>query len=331
MDWAVVGVDVGGTNTVIGIFSSELSCLDMVNVPTLKPNFSEKTNNPEAFFDMLASEILSLSERTGYKDKIRCVGIGVPGKVNPGTGIAISAVNLGYEKVPFAAEMSNRLSVPVYIDNDVRNYTRGEALAGSGKGYKNLICLTLGTGMAAGIMVDGTMVTGHDFFAGEIGHDSVQGEEFLCNCGKLGCLETIASATGIGRLAAEAIRAGRKTILKSIKGGKITSRDVYLASLQGDRVALEIFGFVGKTLANKLVTVAFLLNPQAIVIGGGAAAAGKFLLDPIEEVFKQQYSNDHLPIICTGSLGDSAGLIGSAHLALNEYQKSILVKERMFL
>jgi glucokinase len=330
LERVIIGIDVGGTNTAIGIFNHQFSLLDKVSVETLRPNFPNKTSNPILFFDFLAREIEKLAERNGFKDRIDCIGIGVPGKVNPNIGMAISAVNLGYENVPFAEEMKRRLNVPVFIDNDVRNYTRGEAIAGSGKDYKNLICLTLGTGMAAGIMIDGNMITGHDFFAGEIGHDPVLGEKAVCNCGQRGCLETIASASGISRLASEAVQSGKKTILRDWKG-PITSKDVYLASLQGDRVSTEIFDYVGKTLAYKLVTIAFLLNPQVIIIGGGAAAAGRLLLDPIEEIFEQHYSKTHIPIICTGSLGDSAGLFGSAYLAMLKFQKMNSVQERTFL
>ncbi|MCR2821967.1 ROK family protein [Lederbergia panacisoli] len=320
MEKGVIGVDIGGTNTVIGIFNHDLELLEKVSIPTLKPNFPEKTSNPKEFFNLIASEINILAERNGYKNNISCIGMGVPGKVNPNIGIVIRAVNLGYEDVPFASEMEKRLGVPVFIDNDVRVYTRGEALAGSGKGSKNLICLTLGTGMAAGVMINGQMVTGSDFYAGELGHDPVEGVNYLCNCGKTGCLETIASASGISRLASEAIQSGEQTILK-LADGTISSKDVYLACLQDDEAAIGIFNYVGKTLAYKLLTVTFLLNPETIVIGGGAAAAGKFILEPIQKVFKKHYSNNEFPNITIGSLGDSAGLIGSVHLAKSEYEK----------
>lgn len=329
MEWGIAGVDVGGTNTVIGIFDSSFNLLEKVSIPTLKPNFPNKTDNPEEFFDKLAFEIQTLAEKLGYKEKLLCVGIGVPGKINPGKGLAISAVNLGYENVPFAAEMERRLQVPVFIDNDVRNYTRGEVMAGSGKGFRNAICITLGTGMAAGVMIEGTVICGHDFFAGEIGHDFVKGESTLCNCGKKGCLETIASASGISRLANDAVRSGKETILRN-HPGPITSKDVYLAALKGDKTALDIFEFVGKTLAAKLVTVSLLLNPEAVILGGGAAAAGHFLLEPMKEVFNHHLGKQS-PLLKIGSLGDSAGLIGSAHLAYTNYQKCKSVKEGTFL
>lgn len=315
MEKAIIGIDIGGTNTVIGIFDRDLALLEKVSIPTLKPNFPAITNNPKEYFDLLTDEITKLADKNGYQDRIQCVGIGVPGKINPKKGIAIRAVNLGYRDVPFADEMKNRLQVPVFIDNDVRTYTRGEAQAGAGKGYNNLISITIGTGMAASVMIDGNMVVGSDFFAGEIGHDPVQGVETLCNCGKKGCLETIASATGISRLATEAIQTNQSTILKEIER-PITSKDVYEAALKGDKVALEVFDYVGKTLGYKLLSAIYLVNPDVIIIGGGGAQAGKLITNPVEEIIKENYLNDKLPQVKIGQLGDSAGLIGAASLAI---------------
>jgi glucokinase len=317
---AVVGVDIGGTNTVIGVFDNALSFVEKNSISTVKPNFPAKTSNPKEFFDVLADEIQKLVYKAGFNNNILCVGVGVPGKVNSLEGIAMAASNLGYVNVPFASELADRLGVPVYIDNDVRNYTLGEYVAGSGKGFKNIVCLTLGTGIAAGVMIEGKILTGHGWYAGELGHDIVWGESSLCNCGKRGCLETIASANGIARLAAEVVQSGKDTILREINR-QPTSLDVYNACLKGDKAALQIFDYVGTTLARKLLTVTFLLNPEAIIIGGGAAAAGEFLLGPVRTILAEQYGvHNRLPEICTGELGDSAGLIGSAYLALHKYQ-----------
>ena len=325
----LVGIDIGGTNTVIGLFNRDLDLIDKTNVPTLKSNFPQKTSNPTDFFDLLVSEIKALVSKFGSIEQLNCVGIGVPGKVDSQTGVALGAVNLGYVNVPFANEMAERLHVPVFIDNDVRNYTRGEAFKGKGSGYSNLICLTLGTGLAAGVMVDGKVISGYNNYAGEIGHDTIIGETSLCNCGKHGCLETVASASGITRLAKKAIKAGHKTVLYEKPDDQLTSFDVYLASLQGDKVAINIFDYVGRVLATKLVTLTFLLNPEAIIIGGGAASAGDFLLNPIKEVFHEYYGVlNEVPIITTGSLGDSAGLYGSAHLALSRKKDKGIVSKK---
>ncbi len=314
MQKGFVGVDIGGTNTVIGLFDQELALLEKRSIPTLKPNFPKKTDNPKEFFDVLTQEIQAVIAKHDVINKIECVGIGVPGKVDPENGITINAVNLGYQNVPFADEMERRLNIPTFIDNDVRTYTRGEAVAGAGAGLQNVICITLGTGMAAGIMIDGKMIAGSDYFAGEMGHDPVPGNEALCNCGNIGCLETIASASGISRLAKEAIQSGKTTILKDV-AGEISSKDVYEASVKGDQVAIGVFKEVATVLGFKLLSATYLVNPEVIIIGGGAAAAGHFLTDPIKEIFIKYYINEKQPLIVTGELGDSAGLIGAASLA----------------
>ncbi|KRG11476.1 hypothetical protein ACA30_10755 [Virgibacillus soli] len=310
----IVGVDIGGTNTVIGLFNQDLTLLEKKSLPTLKPNFPAKTNKPVEFLDELAEEINALIVKNDYQNKVECVGIGVPGIVNPESGIVINAVNLGYQDVPFAEEMKSRLALPTFIDNDVRTYTRGEVAVGAGAGLENVICLTLGTGMAAGIMIDGKMIPGANYFAGEIGHDPVPGNDTVCNCGNIGCLETIASASGIARLAKQAIQSGKPTILNGL-AGEINAKEVYEASVKGDQVAIEVFKEVATTLGFKLLSATYLVNPEVIIIGGGVAAAGHFITDPIKEIFEKYYINEKKPLIVTGELGDSAGLIGAASLA----------------
>jgi glucokinase len=312
LEKAIVGVDIGGTNTVIGVFDGSMSLVKKHTFPTLKPDFPKKTNNPSLFLDALAWEITRLVNESGYTGRLESVGMGVPGQVDPVGGMVLGAANLAWYNVPVAEEMSRRLGVPVRIDNDVRIYILGETLAGAGKGYTNIIGLTLGTGLAACTIVEGRILRGSNLFAGEIGHDTVKGVTFQCNCGKIGCLETVASASGIARLAAEAVRAGRETSLSAL-GSSITSYDVYQACVNGDAVAKEVFDFVGTVLGEKLLTAVFLINPEMIIIGGGAAA-GEYLLRPIRAVLEQQYTQKS-PLLSIGQLGDSAGLIGAAHFA----------------
>src|SRR5690606_29259692 len=134
---------------------------------------------------------------------------------------------------------------------------------------------------------NGELIAGSDFLAGELGHDTVAGLDRLCPCGKIGCLETVVSATGIARLANEAVSSGKRTLLENLEH-KLTAYDVYEASLQGDQVAIDIFNYVGETLGRKLATVVYLLNPEIIIIGGGVAAAGDVLLNPIREALEKE-------------------------------------------
>jgi glucokinase len=313
----IVGVDVGGTNTVIGVFDTTFSLVKKKSVSTI----ISREKDSRDFLEFLTLEIDRVLDSLEEKATLLCAGMGAPGIVDSTKGIAHAAVNMGWSNLDFSTEMTQRLGAPAFVDNDVRVYAFGELVAGAGKGHQNIVCVTLGTGIAACSIVDGKVVTGSKFYAGEIGHDAVPGEKFVCKCGKTGCLETIASANGIARLTTEAISNGRESLLKSIEG-PIRSLDVFHAAEAGDQVALEVFSYVGKTLATKLVTVAYLLNPEVIIIGGGAAAAGEILLQPIRKVFDEQYHSSYpTPIITTGKLGDSAGLFGAAHFAYSRLKQ----------
>lgn len=317
---AVVGVDIGGTNTVIGIFDSEGTLLLKRSIATIRGNPMQPTSDATVFLDLLSSEIRMLALEAGYR-QIGAAGFGIPGWVDPDTGIALDSSNLGWRNVEFADDMSRRLGSPVHIDNDVRMYTLGEASAGAGVGYRHLICLTLGTGLAAGIMNDGVLVRGNRQLAGEFGHDTVDGTVYPCNCGKRGCLETIASASGIARLAEEAVLNGEETAL-ALLNRPITAYDVYAACIAGDSTASTIFRYVGLTLGRKLSTMALILAPEVFIVGGGVAAAGDYLLEPVrEELAKHLHELDIRPAVMAGKLNDSAGLIGSASLALDRWRR----------
>jgi len=312
------GIDIGGTNTVIGLFDSDRNLLVKTTLPTFLSASPTRvwTNNPTDYYGRLHEALDKLAESIGCGGCLAKVGIGVPGQVDTTRGIVIRASNMGWHDVPLADAMHARLGVPVAIENDVRAYTLGEAARGAGQGFRNIICLTLGTGLAAGIVTDGRLIRGGAWHAGEIGHDPVPGIPYRCNCGKTGCLETVASATGLARMAREAVLTGEATLLSHAgKPEQLTAHDVFHACLQGDATALGIFRQVGTLLGHKLLSAIYLLNPDIVIIGGGVAAAGDMLLSPIREVLENGYfSKAACPPICIGTLGDSAGLLGAVHL-----------------
>lgn len=316
-DSAWIGVDIGGTNTVIGVFDSSLRLLVKRSMPTLTYQGPGRTSDPADFLDMLAEVVRAALQDAGAA-KARGAGFGVPGWVDPEKGIARSASNMGWRDVPFGEGMRARLGMPVAIDNDVRMYALGESLAGAGRGSRNLLCVTLGTGLAAGLLIDGKPVSGGHHFAGEIGHDPVEGWTVPCKCGRIGCLETIASATGIARLASEAAAKGKSAALaaEARHAAEITALDAYRAAVRGDAGAIGVFRQVGEVLARKLMTWIALVDPDTVIIGGGAAQAGDLLLEPIRSFLDAQYTvKERMPLIRTGTLGDTAGLIGSVHVA----------------
>ncbi|RAP75829.1 ROK family protein [Paenibacillus montanisoli] len=312
---AYVGVDIGGTNTVIGIFDESRVLLRKKSFPTLLPHLPAKTDHPAAFYDKLTEEIFGLAQEAGCTDGLALVGMGVPGRIDPYQGRAEAASNLGWFGVPFAEQMSKRLGVPVRIDNDVRIYALGELTAGAGQGYRNMLCLTVGTGIATAIIADGCIIRGNDYYAGEIGHDSVEGQVALCACGKRGCVETIVSAAGVVRLAREALEGegGHSSLSKLDRVP--TAFDVYRAAIDGDHASQAIFRYVGEVLAAKLLTAVCLLSPEAVIIGGGVAEADELLLGPIREKIHAGYVHARKPAILKARLGDTAGLIGAVTFA----------------
>ncbi|MFC3802903.1 ROK family protein [Cohnella sp. GCM10012308] len=317
---AFIGADIGGTNTVIGLFDERGLLLGERRLATMRADPGRPTSDPAEFIDRLGLEIGALALAHGYRD-IAAAGFGVPGWVDTATGMALDASNMGWKNVRFAEAMGRRLGTPVFIDNDVRLYTLGEAEAGAGMGCADLVCVTVGTGLSAGIMMNGVLVRGSRLLAGEIGHDRVDGQEAPCNCGKRGCLETIASAPGIARLATEAVREGKLAALEGIDR-PLTALDVFRACEAGDAAAADIFRFAGCALGRKLAALAFAVDPRMIVVGGGVAAAGDYLLQPIrDELAVHIPEAEWRPQVVPGKLRDKAGLVGAVRFAIEKWSE----------
>jgi glucokinase len=314
-----LGIDIGGTNTELGLFDADLKLFDVRTIGTIKPHWPNKVSLPHEYFDLLEREIRGLlAKHASDMNQVTAIGAGVPGIVDTRNGIALGASNLGWKDVPFAAEMNRRLGVPVYIENDVRIYTLGEAHAGAGAGCSHILCVTLGTGLAAAVMIDGRLLRGSTLYAGEIGHDHVEGETQWCNCGKIGCLETVASGTGIARLAERNLASHSDSILNRVgRDRKLSALDVFMACEEGDSFAREVFARVGSILGRRLATYLFLINPEVLIIGGGASRAGEYLLEPIRSQIREHYSpsEPRVPKIVAAELGNRAGLYGAVHYA----------------
>jgi glucokinase len=254
--------------------------------------------------------------------QVLAVGIGNPGLVDPVLGIALFAGNLGWKDVEVAEQLRKRLNIPVFIDNDVRMYVFGEAIKGAGKGYDHVLGITLGTGIGAAMVNRGRMYYGSGFMAGEIGHIRMDGEQAACACGMRGCLETVASATGIVRQVREAIANGKSSILQtwfpSENLSGLTAADVSKAYDAGDGVAVEVIRHTGRLLGKALSYAVSLFSPDVIVIGGGVARAGERLLEPMREELKRSVYQGYWSrlSICTAELLDDAGVIGSAIYAM---------------
>ncbi|CAG7657302.1 ROK family protein [Paenibacillus allorhizosphaerae] len=306
-----VGVDIGGTNIVCGLTDGTGNVLKTSKMAT------ESGKGSAHVVRRIGEAISQLAKEAGVS--VKAVGIGVPGFVDHKQGISVLAVNLGWKDLPLADNVSRELDgIPVFVNNDVRMYTYGEAVAGAGRGYSHVLGITLGTGLAAAMINDGQLYYGAGGRAGELGHIGMENIPYRCNCGLTGCLETAVSASGIARQAKEAVAQGKQTLLAQLFPGeqldRLTAADVSRAYDQGDAVAREIMEHTGKLLGKGLASAITLFSPDVIVIGGGAALAGDRLFRPMREELERSaldfYWKDlHIK---AAERNEDAGVVGSA-------------------
>lgn len=312
-----IGVDIGGTNIVCGLMDGQMNLLRKAKKPTMA------ANGADYVLGLIASTIDELlGQQNLTRSNLAAVGMGNPGFIDPVRGISLNSANLKWTNVPVSDKLGALLGgIPVFIDNDVRMYTYGEAAAGAGRGYDHVLGVTLGTGIAAAMINKGELYYGSGFLAGELGHVPLDGESALCGCGMRGCLETIASATGIARIAREKLERGEPSVLGQWFPGErrneITAADVSRAYDEGDKLAKEVLQFVGRNLAKGLAWAITLWSPDVVVIGGGAANAGERLLAPMREALMPlilpMYRNN--VVIKLAEMNDDAGVVGSAAFA----------------
>ena len=313
----VLGLDMGGTNSVLGVVDARGHVLGRTSIKT------QSYRDINDYVNALYEEAQKIIEPLGGMEMVRGIGAGVPNG-NFYTGYIQEAMNLPWQTVPFAQLVSERFGLPCRITNDANAAAMGEMTYGAAKGMKNFIMITLGTGVGSGIVIDGNVVYGHDGFAGELGHTTaVRGENARpCNCGKKGCLEAYASATGVARTAKEILTStAKETLLRQLDVDNITSKDVYDAAEQGDEVAKEIFDFTGTILGQQLADFIAFSAPEAIVLFGGLTKSGDWIKRPIE----QAMNNNVLPLwknkvkVLFSDLKEAdAAVLGASALAWSE-------------
>lgn len=316
------GVDVGGTNIVCGLLNDAGETVIKVKYPT------EAEKGPLAIIQGIADMLGRLCAQAGIDmEQLTVIGVGIPGLVDPVQGISLRAVNLQWANVPVAEALRQILGIPVYIDNDVRMYVYGEAVAGAGRGFNYVFGLTIGTGLASAFVDHGQTYHGHRFIAGEIGHAPMDGIDYLCNCGNTGCLETVVSATGIARQARQRLINGESSLLRDWFPGihEISAADVSRACESGDRMASDILSHTGRMLGRALSWVLPILSPDVIIIGGGGALAGDALAGPMKQELNTRLLRDYRGhfAIKYAELNEDAGMIGSGLWALRQFNKSM--------
>lgn len=306
----VFGVDVGGTTVKMGLFNVEGEVLDKWEIKTRIENGGESI-----LPDIAESANAKLEEKGISKDEVEGIGIGIPGPINE-EGVVPHTANLGWGYKEVSRELSELTGLPCKGGNDANVAALGEMWKGGAAGYNNVVMVTLGTGVGGGIIIGGRILTGSNGAGGEIGHlhvdDYITGH---CGCGNQGCLEQVASATGIVYLAYQALSASDKPSV--LRDGEVTAKTVFDAVKADDELAKEIAERFGKYLGTALANISAVVDPQAIVIGGGVSKAGPILLEYVEKYYQKYCFKSCKNVkFALATLGNDAGIYGSAKLVL---------------
>ncbi|MEW4287406.1 ROK family glucokinase [Rossellomorea marisflavi] len=311
----LVGVDLGGTTTKIAFLSTYGEILHKWEIPT------DKSDSGKHIIVHIAKSIdAKLEQLDVEKEQLIGIGMGAPGPVEMRWGIIYEAINLGWsENTPLKDLIEKETGLPAVIDNDANCAALGEMWKGAGNGAKDLVCVTLGTGVGGGVITKGEIVHGIRGAGGELGHITVVPEGgYSCNCGKTGCLETVASATGVVRVAHEKLKSSTEdSVLRDLKA--IGAKQVFDAARAGDSLALKIVDQLAYYLGLSLANLGNVVNPEKIVIGGGVSKAGKTLLEPVMNYFKR-FAFPKVRTSTTidiATLENDAGVIGAAWLVKN--------------
>lgn len=305
------GVDIGGTSCKIGLFQTEGTVLEKWEI---------KTNTEEdgkAILDDVAEALIKkMDERGISSDEVQGIGIGVPGPVLD-DGVVFHCVNLGWRDVHVSKILSEKTGIKVEVANDANIAAFGEMWQGGGKGYKNVIMVTLGTGVGGGIIVNEKIISGTNGSGGEIGHMRVRfDEEKACNCGRTGCLEQYASATGIVRMAKQRLEKEHDASALD-QCTELSAKAIFDSAKEGDKLAIELVESLGEILGNALANLSVTVDPEIFVIGGGVSKAGQMLIDVIEKHYQAAvFSACKGTKIVLASLGNDAGIYGGVKMVL---------------
>jgi glucokinase len=315
----VLGVDIGGTNTAFGYVDREGNLVAEAVMPT------EAHRPSEEFFERLHNQAEILFQSKTENFKLVGIGLGAPNG-NYYKGTIEQPPNLSWKYVDVVATLKKWYTIPVVLTNDANAAALGEQLFGAAKGMKDFIVITLGTGLGSGIVANGELIYGHDGFAGEIGHTIVDPNGRQCGCGRRGCLETYASASGICRTVEELLKSpAPPSELREMNPQSITSKRIFEAAQRGDKLALEAFDLTGKYLGLKLADAIAHTSPEAIILFGGLAAAGDFIFTPTKKYMEQFLLNifkNKVRLLPSGLPKGNSAILGAAALIWKELLKN---------
>lgn len=305
----VFGVDIGGTTVKLGLFDAEGNVLDKWEIPT-------RTEENGSFILPDVADSIREKMKLIDRDSVAGVGVGAPGPIDS-KGVVHRAVNLGWGTFSISDTLSDLLNMPVMAGNDANVAALGEMWKGGGQGCKDMVLVTLGTGVGGGIIVNGHMLTGATGAGGEIGHIHVEDkEEEMCGCGNKGCLEQYSSATGITRLANRLLAETKEDSV--LRSGEVSAKTVFDAVKARDPLAMKVAEQFGKYLGDCLAAISGVVNPETIVIGGGVSKAGEILIDYIRPHYERCVFHGSREVkFALATLGNDAGIYGAAKLVLD--------------
>lgn len=309
-----VGIDLGGTNIVAGVVDEEYNIIAKASTKTNCPR-PEK----EIADDMAKVALQAVKNADLTIDDIEWIGVGTPGIANSATGIIEYSNNLGFKNTPMVKYIQETIDKPVFIENDANAAAYGEYVAGAAKGAKNAVCITLGTGVGGGIIVDGKIYSGSNFAGAEIGHTVIEVDGAQCSCGRKGCFEAYSSATGLIRMTKEAIEMFPDCTMAEMAAekGKVTARTSFDAMRAGDKAAKDVVDKYIKYLAAGITNTINIFQPDVLCIGGGVCNEGDPLLLPVKALVKEEVytrNSEKNAEIVIAKLGNDAGIIGAAFL-----------------
>ena len=308
-----IGIDLGGTNIAVGVVDDNYAIVGRAKCKTALPRPAE-----EIVADMVKTAKEAVKNAGLTMEDIASVGVGCPGTCNGDTGIVEYSKNLRFDHLPLKAMLEEGLEKPIFVDNDANVAALGEAVAGAAKGVKTCVCITLGTGVGGGVIIDGKIYSGSNFAGAELGHMSsmVDGEE--CTCGRRGCWEAYASATALIRQTERAIAENPDSLLaKQAAAGRVSGRTAFDAMRAGCPVGKQVVDAYIRYIAVGLIDMVNIFQPEVLCIGGGICNEGETLMAPLRRMIEEErYSKycEKQTRLCVAALGNDAGIIGAAAL-----------------
>lgn len=311
-----VGIDLGGTNIAVGIVDDNNNIIARA---------TEKTNAPRPCEEICES--ISIAVNNALKnanltlDDVSSIGAGIPGTVNPETGVIGFSNNLGFSDVPLTEILEKKVGKKIFIDNDANAAALGEMIAGAGKDAKSFVAVTLGTGVGGGTIIDGKMLLGSNFAGGELGHTVIEVAGAECTCGRRGCFEAYSSATGLIRITKEVMMKNNDSKMWELVGDDITcvsGKTAFDAMRLGDKAGNEVVDIYCKYLACGITNIVNVFQPDVLCIGGGVSREGNNILSRIVPVVERERFSKNIEkqtVIKTAELGNDAGIIGAASLS----------------